>query len=77
VLPEEIFAREYSQRFLALANSVANQARGFYRLARQNLPAEDRLSMVAAELMGPYIGDYCESSSGKNLMFRTKAYAFE
>src|SRR5258707_7069092 len=48
VLPEEILRGEYSQRFLALANSVANQARGFYRLARQNLPAEDRRSMVAA-----------------------------
>ena len=52
VLPEEILRCEYSPRFLALANSVAGQAREFYRLARQNLPAEDRRSMVAAELMG-------------------------
>src|SRR6266404_9868753 len=52
VQPEEILRCEYSPRFFALANSVAGYARDFYRLARQSLPAEDRRSMVAAELMG-------------------------
>src|SRR6266481_1474813 len=52
VQPEEILRCEYSPRFFALANSVAGHARDFYRLARQSLPAEDRRSMVAAELMG-------------------------
>jgi len=52
VLPEEILRCEYSPRFSALADSVATRARDFYCLARQNLPAEDRRSMVAAELMG-------------------------
>ena len=32
--------------------SVADRARDFYELARKTLPAEDRRSMVAAELMG-------------------------
>src|SRR6266567_3415409 len=52
VPPDEILRGEYSPRFFALAESVAGHAREFYRLARQKLPAEDRRSMVAAELMG-------------------------
>jgi len=52
VLPEEILRLEYSPRFFELANSVAQRARHFYRLACETLPAADRRSMVAAELMG-------------------------
>ena len=52
VLPEEILRLEYSPRFFELANGVAERARHFYRLARKTLPAADRRSMVAAELMG-------------------------
>ena len=50
--PEEILRLKYSQRYQTLAASVAGRAKHFYRLARQTLPAEDRQSMVAAELMG-------------------------
>jgi phytoene synthase len=50
--PEEILRLEYSPRFVELANSVAERARHFYRLARETLPAVDRRAMVAAELMG-------------------------
>ena len=35
-----------------MAASVAEQARRFYQMAQQTLPAEDRRSMAAAELMG-------------------------
>ncbi len=52
VSPEEILRHEYSPRFCELAASVAARARGFYRQARETLPAEDRRAMVAAELMG-------------------------
>jgi phytoene synthase len=52
VKPEEILRGEYSERFRALAGSFAQRARGFYLSARQNLAAEDRPRMVAAELMG-------------------------
>jgi phytoene synthase len=52
VQPEEVLRSEYSPRFVELANSVAGRARYFYQLARQTLPAQDRRSMVAAELMG-------------------------
>ncbi len=52
VEPEEILRGEYSPRFQALAESVAERARHFYRAARQSLPPVDRRSMVAAELMG-------------------------
>jgi len=48
----EILRFEYSTRFRDLATSVAARARQFYRSARETLPAEDRRSMVAAELMG-------------------------
>ena len=52
VLPEEILRSEYSSRFFDLARSVAERARHFYQLARKTLPAVDRRSLVAAELMG-------------------------
>jgi phytoene synthase len=52
VKPEEILRFEYSDRFAALASSVAQRAKHFYRSARQTLPPADRRSMVAAELMG-------------------------
>jgi phytoene synthase len=52
VSPEEILRLEYSPRFCELANSTAQRARHFYRLAREALPAADRRAMVAAELMG-------------------------
>jgi phytoene synthase len=52
VTPEEILRGEFSERYAALASSVAARARGFYRRARAALPAEDRRAMVAAELMG-------------------------
>jgi len=52
VSPEEILRLEYSPRFFELANSVAQRARHFYRLAQKTLPPGDRRSMVAAELMG-------------------------
>ena len=52
VTAEEIFRFEYSPRFFQLASSVCARAREFYKQARQTLPAADRRSMVAAELMG-------------------------
>jgi len=52
VKPEEILAHEYSERFFSAASAVAQRAKSFYRLARQTLPAADRRSMIAAELMG-------------------------
>jgi phytoene synthase len=52
VTEDEILKGQYSERFAQLAASVAGRARNFYRLAREILPAEDRRSMAAAELMG-------------------------
>ena len=52
VAPEEILRFEYTPRFCELAEGVAQRARHFYRLARETLPATERRSMVAAELMG-------------------------
>ena len=52
VPPEEILRGEYSSRFFELANSLAQRARHFYRLARETLPSAERRSMIAAELMG-------------------------
>ena len=48
----EILDSKYSGRYFTLAASVAKRAKDFYQLARKTLPAEDRNSMVAAELMG-------------------------
>lgn len=52
VTPEEIMRYQYTDRYRALAASVAARARDYYRKARETLPAADRRSMVAAELMG-------------------------
>ncbi len=52
VLPSEILELKYTDRFRALAFSVAERARGFYRQAQEVLPGPDRRSMAAAELMG-------------------------
>lgn len=52
VTDEEILQGLYSERYGRVAEAVAERARGFYRSARQLLPAVDRRSMVAAELMG-------------------------
>ena len=52
VTEAEILRHEYSGRFHALAASVAARAKHFYQLAQRTLPAEDRRSMIAAELMG-------------------------
>ncbi len=48
---EEILQGQYSERYASLAGSVAERARGFYRLAHESLPAVDRRAMAAAELM--------------------------
>ena len=48
----DILQGRYSERYYALAGSVAARAKSFYELARKTLPPEDRRSMVAAELMG-------------------------
>lgn len=47
-----ILESRYSDRYFALADSVATRAKHFYSLAQKTLPAEDRRAMVAAELMG-------------------------
>jgi len=52
VTEAEILAGQYSERYHALAVSVAARARHYYQLARQTLPPAERRNMVAAELMG-------------------------
>jgi len=49
---KDILDSKYSDRYCALAGSIAGRAKHFYQMARKTLPAEDRQSMVAAELMG-------------------------
>jgi len=52
VTEEDILQGRYSERFHAAAQAVAARAREYYRRAAELLPAEDRRSMIAAELMG-------------------------
>ncbi len=52
VTPDEILESRYSGRYRELAGSLAGRAKDFYRLAQKTLPAGDRPSMIAAELMG-------------------------
>jgi phytoene synthase len=48
----EILQGRYSDKFRALAESIAERARKFYSAAKTTLPYEDRKNMAAAELMG-------------------------
>jgi 15-cis-phytoene synthase len=52
VRAEEVLGLEYTPRYRDLAQRMAERARTFYRQARETLPARDRPSMIAAELMG-------------------------
>ena len=52
VAEEEILQGLFTEKYARLAAAVAHRARNFYRVARETLPAEDRKTMVAAELMG-------------------------
>jgi phytoene synthase len=51
VREDEIMAGRYSERYFALAHSLAERARDFYRQARESLPPVDRRAMATAELM--------------------------
>lgn len=52
VSEDSILRGEYTEAYRKAALAVAERTRNFYRLARETLPATDRRSMVAAELMG-------------------------
>jgi 15-cis-phytoene synthase len=52
VTEEEILRGVQSSRFMALAGDLASRAREYFRRACAALPAEDRRSMIAAEVMG-------------------------
>lgn len=52
VTEEEILQGVYSERYYTLARRVADRAGEYYQAARHSLPARDRRSMGAAELMG-------------------------
>jgi 15-cis-phytoene synthase len=56
VTEEEILKFQYSARFERAAAMVAEKAKGYYGQAQQALPAVDRRSMIAAELMGSVYG---------------------
>jgi phytoene synthase len=52
VSESEILQGRYSDKFRALAESIAARAKQFYSAAKKALPDEDRKNMAAAELMG-------------------------
>ena len=52
VREEDILALRLVPQYKALAASIGEEARHYYRLARAALPPEDRGAMIAAELMG-------------------------
>ena len=58
--------------FAQLAASVAGRAKKFYRLARETLPAEDRRSMAAAELMVSVAWRLLKKLESKNSMFSAR-----
>ena len=52
VRPDDILNRRGSDGFRRLGAEMAQRARGFFQRARSLLPAGDRGSMIAAEVMG-------------------------
>jgi 15-cis-phytoene synthase len=61
----EILDSKYSDRYFALAASIADRAKRFYQLAQKTLPPEDRKAMVAAELMGSVYWQLLKKLEGK------------
>jgi phytoene synthase len=51
VRPGELLSGVYNDPFIELMQFQCDRVRHFFDLARQMLPAEDRHSMVAAEIM--------------------------
>lgn len=49
---KELLARTYNEKFVQLMRFEARRAHGFFDRAAALLPAEDRRSMVSAEIMG-------------------------
>ncbi len=52
VTEAEILDGKFSERYQALAQSIAARTKNFYSRAQKTLPPADRQAMVAAELMG-------------------------
>jgi phytoene synthase len=48
---EELVQRKYDERFIDLMKFQAERAHAYFQKATETLPAEDRRSMIAAELM--------------------------
>ncbi len=73
VSESEIMSSKYSDRYFELATHVAARAKYFYQQARETLPAEDRQSMAAAELMGSVYWSLLEKlERGKFDVFRPR-----
>ncbi len=73
VSEQDILNLRYSEKFQALAGSLAARARSFYRKARESLPASDRRSMIAAELMGSVYWDLlCQLERRRFDVFRNE-----
>jgi len=63
VQPEEILSFQYSDRFFALADAVAQRARHFYRQARQTLPRLTDARWSLRSSWARFIGDCCANWS--------------
>lgn len=75
VTAAEIIARKDSERFQALCRTLAGNAQGYFRKARELLPAVDRKSMIAAELMGAvYWRLLCELEARKFPVLQEKPF---
>ncbi len=71
----EITAGKDSERFQALCRTLAGNARGYFRKARELLPEVDRKSMIAAELMGAvYWRLLCELEARKFPVLQEKPF---
>lgn len=54
--PEALAKKRYDEKFIALMEHETGRANAFYHSARAHLPASDRRSMVAAEIMRAVYG---------------------
>ncbi len=71
----EITGGKDSERFQALCRTLAGNARGYFRKARELLPEVDRKSMIAAELMGAvYWRLLCELEARKFPVLQEKPF---
>lgn len=73
--PEDLAAQVYDDRFLGLMDFEADRARDFFRQAENELPPEDRRTMIPARIMAEVYGGILDLMSRERFLVFQKRYS--